>query len=221
MNIVKATLLSGLFGVLALCAATASADRTDKYEFTLQIPYAYGDDIDFGGGANVDVNSDAGFGFTMGYNYSEQLNLHGNFTWNSVSYDATRVLDDGDNTEEKFGGVLDTFSASVAGDYYFIDGPFTPFVNASLGWTYIDSNVASGRPESLCYWDPWWGYICDYYQPTYNSDSWSYGLGAGVRFDMNDHYFIRAGYYERWIDIDEAKGSPSTGILSLEFGFMY
>ena len=221
MNMKNTALFGGLAGVIALSASTAQAGRANTYEFTLQVPYAYEETIDFSGGARIKTNSDAGFGFSAGYNYSHNFNLRANFNWNSTSYEATRVIDAAEPTEETYGGVLDSFSATLAGDYYFGNGALQPFVSASLGWSTFDSNVASGPTEGVCWWDPWWGYICDYYQPTYNTDSWTYGVGAGLRFDISENLFLRGGYYERWIDLDNASGNPSIGTLALEFGFMY
>ncbi|WP_041523752.1 outer membrane protein [Gilvimarinus agarilyticus] len=221
MNSLKGTIVATMASVLALGSTVVNADRGNKYEFTLQVPYLYQETIDFDGGANVRVNSDAGFGFSAGFNYSDNLNLRGSFTWNSTSYNAERVLDDGNNTVENIGGVFDSFTANLMADYYFLDGPITPFINGNIGWTTVDSNIAAGPPNSVCWWDPWWGYICDYYQPTYGDDSFSYGIGAGVRFDISNQHFIRAGYYERWLDVDNAIDDPTFGTLSVEFGFMY
>ncbi|WP_339617319.1 outer membrane beta-barrel protein, partial [uncultured Gilvimarinus sp.] len=147
MIVIKGTVTAAVASVLALSSTMATADRGNKYEFSLQVPYLYDESIDFDGGASVKVNSDAGFGFSAGYNYSDNVNLRGSFTWNSTSYDAARVLDDGNNTVEPFGGVFDSFSASLVGDYYFLEGPFTPFVSANLGWTAVDSNIAAGPPN--------------------------------------------------------------------------
>lgn len=94
-------------------------------------------------------------------------------------------------------------------------------VSGQIGWTAVDSNIASGPPGSVCWWDAWWGYICDYYQPTYTADTFSYGVGAGIRFDINPRMFVRAGYQERWLDVDYVNSNPSLGTTVFELGFMY
>jgi opacity protein-like surface antigen len=220
MNMKKAALLGGLVSAITLSASSALADRSDSYEFTLQVPYTYAETIESSGGAQIETEADAGFGFSVGYNYSNNFNLHGNFTWNSTSYSATSIIDTPSPTTEAYGGVMDAFTASLTGDYYFGNGALQPFVSGSLGWSTINSNIAAGPVEGVCWWDPWWGYICDYYQPTYGTDSWTYGVGGGLRFDISDKLFLRGGYSERWIDLDNA-GNTSIGTLTVEFGFMY
>lgn len=212
------------YGVAALMMAAAlpaTADRAYKYEFSLQVPYLYGETVDFEGGASASIASDPGFGFTAGYNYSNHLNLKASLTWNDTRYDGRRVLDDGNGTTETISGVMDTFNFSAVADYYLFDGSFSPFVSGMIGWSAMDGNVAAGFPEEVCWWDPWWGYYCEYYQPTYGADSFSYGVGAGLRFDLSENHFIRAGYYERWLDIEYADSNPSLGSAIVEFGFMY
>jgi opacity protein-like surface antigen len=45
-----------------------------------------------------------------------------------------------------------------------------------------------------------------------------YGLGAGVRWDVNDAWSVRFGYDKRWID---AKGSPDLDQIKLGVTMMY
>lgn len=220
----KARIFKGVrwLGALALLISVPSwADRAGKYEFTFQVPYLYGETFEFEGDASASINSDPGFGFSAGYNYSDHLTFRGNFTWNDTGYNAERVLDDGANTRQPVSGVMDTFSASASLDYNLLRGAFTPFVNAGVGWAAVDSNIASGPPEGVCWWDPWWGYICNNYQPTYTADTFAYSLGAGLRLDLNQRMFLRLGYYERWLDLDRAQGTTSLGSTVFELGFMH
>ncbi len=210
-----------LVSFVCVLALPANADRIKKYEFSLQVSYLYGETIDFEGGAAADIASDPGFGFTAGYNYSNKLNLRASLTWNDTRYDGQRVIDDGNRTVETISSVMDTFSCNGVADYYFIEGRFTPFVSGMIGWTSIDSNIAAAYPEEVCWWGPWWGYVCDYYQPTYGGDSFSYGVGGGLRLDLSPNHFVCVGYYERWIDVDYAESDPALGTAIFEFGFMY
>lgn len=204
-----------------LCSSLAYADRADDFEFTLIIPYAYGEEVDFDGGASIDINDDPGFGFGFAYNYSDRFALRGDLTWNSVSYDAIRILDDGNFTRDRWGGDLDVFAMTFGGDFYLTTGKIAPFVNLNMGWANVDTNIADGPGSSYCWWDPWWGYMCSYYQSTYNKDSWFYGAGVGIRFDLSRNNFIRAGYYQRWMDFDNADSSNAFSGLRFEFGFSY
>ncbi len=202
---------------LISCQTVLAREEADV-EYSFIIPYLDGEVIEFDGGAEASIESDIGFGFGVSGFYSDQMAGRMDFLWNSSSYAATRVLDDGNQTEELFAGSFDSFSLLFGGDYYLTRSKLAPFVSANFGYTYIDSNIPANAPVSACWWDPWYGYICDSYIPTYAKDTWSYGVGAGIRFDVSDRHFIKFGYYEEWIDIDRAKGSPGIGVFKLEFG---
>ncbi len=214
-----------VFRLVALLAITmpslSYADRADKMEVGFFVPYVNGQDIDFNGGASADLNSDPGFGFTYAYNFSEKLAARMDISMNSISYDAVRVLDNDVRSTDGFSGSLDTFSARVGGDYYFIAGDISPYVNLNIGWNFVDSGVASGPPEAFCWWDPWLGYICDYYQPSYSEDNFMYGGALGVRYDISERHFLRLGYHIDFIDLDAASDTVDLDSFRFEFGFAY
>lgn len=209
--------LAGLF----MINDVARADRINDMEFSLFVPYLDSKTIDFEGGADAELTNDAGFGIGFGYHFTERLAGRADIFWNSTNYNATRVLDDGIGTRQKHGGRLDTASLAASVDYYLTESRFSPYISANLGWTSVDSNIAAGRPVDLCWWDPWWGYICGTSQPTYQEDYFFYGAGLGARFDISRSNFIRLGYYRRWFDTDESSGTPSFDSFRFEFGFSY
>jgi len=131
------------------------------------------------------------------------------------------VLDNAGQDEIGISGVMDTFNMAFNLDYYLTTGKVAPFITGGLGWGNVDSNIASGPPNTFCWWDPWWGYICGSDVPTYNEDSWFYSVGAGLRIDVGRNTFLRGSYLERWVDIDSADGSPSFATFLFEFGFTY
>ena len=111
---------------------------------------------------------------------------------------------------------LDMFSYEVKGVYHIIDGAFTPFVEASAGWTNMDSNIPDGPPTSGCWWDPWWGYICDSFYSTYSKTRFSYGGAVGFRFDTRGGAGIKASYGIKEIDTSNATESASFELWRLE-----
>ncbi len=218
---IKAYTASAAMIALIGISLPLNASRTGKLESSLIIPYFNDATFKFSGGAMAELNSDPGLGFGFGYNYTDQIAARLDITMNSISYTATRVLDDSGQTTESYGGSLDSFSMRFGGDYYFMRGNFSPFVNANIGYNYVDSGVVSGTPGTICWWDPWWGYICDYYVPTYSESSMTYGLGGGVRFDFARSSFVRLGYFVDYIDFDQSKGTENFDAFRFEFGFSY
>jgi hypothetical protein len=94
-------------------------------------------------------------------------------------------------------------------------------VTASAGWAWIDTNIATGPPQTGCWWDPWWGYICTTFQNTKSLDGFSYGLGVGARYDINDQFAVKAAYRMQWVDLSNASGTPDIDGFELTFGWKF
>jgi len=208
-----------LIGVLLLTLSGQSlARKVGDVEYTFILPYLESETLKFDGGSEAAIESDIGFGFGVSVFHSKQLAGRMDFTWNSSSYTGTRILDDANLTTERFGGRFDSFNMLFGGDYYLTPNDLAPFISGNFGYSYIDSNIPSGVPQTACWWDPWFGYVCDYVQPTFARDTWFYGVGAGLRLDLTDRNFIKLGYYEQYLDLDRLDGSPALGIFKLEIG---
>jgi hypothetical protein len=202
-------------------SSSTQARRVGSGEAIFILPYVQSQTIDFEGGAKADINSDPGIGFGFAYNYSSKLAGRVDFLWNNVSYDATRIIDDADRTEEIVSGRLDTFNLLLGGEYYFLENELSPFVAAGIGWNYIDTNIPSGPPSNVCWWDPFWGYICSGYRPTYGSNEFSYNFGLGLRVPVGRSNFLKVGYYTSYSDLNNSTSSTSIDTFRFEFGFSY
>jgi len=123
----------------------------------------------------------------------------------------------GDQPGESFTakGSLDTMSLMVDVAYNFLTGPLTPFVAGSVGWSWVDTNIANAPPSVGCWWHPWYGYICTSWQDTRTVDSLAYELGVGMRYDLNDTLAFDGAYKMRWADFDNAVSTPSFDSLQL------
>jgi len=123
------------------------------------------------------------------------------------------------DTPNSFDHELSKYSNHFNVTYNFLDGAITPFVIGGIGWTKMDSNIADGLPEVGCWWDPWWGYVCYEDWDTYSKTEFTYNLGLGVRWDINDSLFSRAAYSREFIDTDA--GSLDIDTLTLEIGMLF
>jgi hypothetical protein len=106
------------------------------------------------------------------------------------------------------------------GQYNILKGRVTPFLRASFGWTWVDSNIPSGPPVGGCWWDPWYGYICTSSQPTYASTDFAYGAAAGVRGEIGHAVYLEASYNVLWVDTNRA-GTQSMDGARVTFGWMF
>lgn len=194
-----------------------SGGRAGTWEFSLPFIYTDSATIDGGNGSSVEINEDWGWGFGFGYNFSDHFQLNGLLSFSSRSYDATVVQDDG--TTRRYSNYLDTSTISLNGVYYLLKGNITPFISGGIGWTYVDTNIATGPSSGTCWWDPWWGYVCDSYTPTRTEEDWSYNAGIGLRFDVTRHFSLQAGYNKMWIEIDNASGTPDFNVWRFDLLF--
>ena len=210
--------LAGLtLALLAGATAANAQSREGRWEFTLGVPYQLGGTTTYDGGTKVKTNSDFGFGMTVGYNTTENIDWSFGFKWAGIGYDADVVKDTGGTSH--ISGTYDAWGLSGNLLYHFGQGALTPFIGAGIGYTWIDTNVPNGIPSTGCWWDPWYGYICSTYYPTKTVDSFSYQAMLGVRYAFNPSTFLRLSYASQWMD--QPKGTPRFDVFGLEIGWMF
>jgi opacity protein-like surface antigen len=94
-------------------------------------------------------------------------------------------------------------------------------VTGGIGWSWVDTNIANEPPETGCWWDPWWGYVCTSFQDTRTLDGFTYQLGAGARWDITDTVAVHGSYRINWIEFDEAKSAPEFDGFQLSVGWKF
>jgi opacity protein-like surface antigen len=204
----------------AVCSAwslSAYADRDTGWEFGGELIYQDSQDIDGDNGSSASIDSDIGLALTFGYRFSERVELTMGLDWNNVDYTAELVSA---TLPISIGvdGELESFTPRVGVNFNFMEGPFTPYVNGTIGYTFIDTNIPNGPPQTSCWWDPWYGQICGTWQSTRSLEEFVYGAGLGVRYDVNDAWSVKFEYQKRWIDADS---SPDFDQLKLGISIMY
>jgi hypothetical protein len=203
--------------MLALGANNASAQstRAGTWDFGIFAMDQSSETLSGEQGSTLDIAGRLGWGITALYNANDHLAVGIDFGWNRPNYEATRIVENplGPNT---IGSKLDMFSYELKGVFHFIDGPLTPFVEASAGWTNMDSNIPDGPPTSGCWWDPWWGYVCDSFNSTYSKTRFSYGGAVGLRFDMPNGIGIKGSYGIKEIDTSNSTEGASFDVWKLE-----
>ncbi len=219
--------LAGFYLFLCFLSNTAFAsdimslsDRKDRWEVTFQTKYLESKSINFENGSDATINEEYNFGFGIGYNFDEHWAMGFDLSWGDAGYSGTRVFEDG-SPDEQVSGNMFTNSMLFNGTYNFSAKRFTPFIGAMAGWTFIDTNIASGPPETGCWWDPWWGYICADYLPTFTTTEFTYGANAGFRFDIKDNLFLRLTAAKTWLDYSRATNSTGFTNYRFDIGLMF
>jgi opacity protein-like surface antigen len=200
--------------------ALAQGNRANSWEWSFAVLYQESKSMGSTAGSSLNVDDDYGIGFNFGYNFTNHLTLGVDLDWLSPDYKAVLVDDSVSPARTTtIDHEFSQFNGRIKGTYSFLDGPFMPFVEAGIGWSYFDSNVLDGPPITGCYWHPWWGYICSNFYSTFSSTTFTYGAGLGFRYHFRGGSFLKASY-NVW-ELDDL-GNVSDSTISgarLEFGW--
>jgi opacity protein-like surface antigen len=201
-----------------LLPALASAQGfRNQYEWSIAAIYQNSESTGTVGGSSVDIDSDIGLGFSFNYLFNERFSLGADIEWLSPDYSATLIDDIGGTTtiNHKFS----QFNGRIKGTFNMLEGPFTPYLEAGFGWTFVDSNVASGPPITGCWWHPWWGYICENYYNTFHETSFSYGGALGLRYQLRGGMILKLSYNNYEIDGSGEAPSPTLNAARFEIAW--
>lgn len=204
-----------------LSAHAAESYRKGRWEIILSPQYTLAKNLGFDGGTTAKINDTFGFGFQIGYNLSNHWNLAGLFTWSQPDYQAVlQPVPGTPGPPRSISGSVQANTFAFVVTYNFLEGPLTPYVDANIGGTYVNTDIASGPPTTGCFWDPWYGSICGLVQPTKSDTFLTYAVGGGLRWDVNRYFFLRGGVRQQWIDLSYT-GTPGFTTFKLDVGFKF
>jgi len=210
-----------LISVVALLALTYSTDsharytkRAGKWESTFNFINSQSTNANGEGGSSIELDSDIGWGFSLGYNVNPHILINYEFSSITPRYDATFVKDDGSPTSIKH--EMNIYQSQFNVVYNLMAQNFTPFVQAGLGWSYLDSNKTNG--SGGCYPDYYWGWYC--YQDTYSDTRLSYNVAAGIRYELSNGMLFRASYKQSWVDLSHSD-ALELGTVNIEIGSIF
>ena len=210
-----------LVSALALSAtAVAQNDRSDMWEFGLIISDMSSEALSADMGSSIAIDGDTGFGLSVAYNISNRFAVGADFIWSSPKYTAV-LTPDGPGIPEVINHKMDLFTYTFTGTWNLLDGPLTPYLEANYGWTNIDSNIADQPPITGCWWDPWWGYVCDTFYSTYSKTRTSYGGAAGLRWDSGNGWTLKASYGFLEIDTSKATEKANMDVIRVDLAWLF
>jgi opacity protein-like surface antigen len=214
-----------LFAILLLgMSLTANAQRDNSGTWEWSISALYQDSKSMGSerGSSMKVDSAIGLGFNVGYYLTDHFSLGVDFDFLRPDYKATLVDDTVVPAETReINHELSQFNGRFKANYDFLSGPFRPFVEAGLGWSYFDSNVADGPPVTGCWWHPYWGYICSNYYRTFSDTVFTYGVGAGFKYRFVGNSFLKLSVNTWTLDGIGAAGDENLTGARLEYGWRF
>ena len=204
--------------VSAVAAPGNRGPRAGQVEYSAAAVHSFSDSFQGLSGSSLDLASRTGLQFGIDYFVSSKLSVGFDVTWVRPRFDATLVPDDGSPSVD-ISHRSTMFTGQFNGTYNFLESFITPYVEGGLGWTYFDSNISDSAPITGCWWDPWWGYICVADWKTYEISQFTYNLGAGVRWDINNMLFTKASYVREFISAENGSINLDTAVV--ELGLMF
>jgi opacity protein-like surface antigen len=204
---------------LSAFANAQSSNREPGWEVGMDVVYQDSTKIDFQGGSNISLEDDLGLSFTFGYRFNPYLETKFALDWADVDYRANLARPTGGSAFAT--GSMESFTPRFDVNLNLMDRAITPYVMAGVGYSFIDTNIPNGRPQTGCYWDPWYGNICTTYQSTKTTESFTYQAGAGLRVDFGSSGSLRLAYERHWIDLTYATGEAAVDQIKLGFIYRY
>jgi opacity protein-like surface antigen len=187
------------------------------WEFRIGPVFQESKNISFNGGSSADIDSTTGIKIGAGYYVTDQFIVGGNFSYGQSSFNGTVQSGTPGINAQIENGHTDFSTMMFDATYTFLPGALKPYGKVGLGWNWINTNIASGPPQTGCWWDPWWGYICSGYQPTHGASSFAYQVAAGVQFNFKRSFAVDLDYQYTWIDLHNTSSTPGFGAVELLF----
>lgn len=194
--------------------------RVKKWEFFIAPQMTNSKVLQFEGGAEADISKRSSIAFGFGYNINHNIELDMSFSSSNANYTGTIMPEDPANLPETGTYSLYTSSIKLGFTYNFLKNPFTPYVSANIGSTYIDSGVPTGDIVDGCWYYPYWGYVCGPVAQTYTSTEFNYGAALGLRYDFNRQVYIKGDVGKNYLDINSSN-TPDFTTYRFFLGFMF
>jgi len=218
MRLLKPLVAAAL--VLLAVPGMAQIDREESWEVGFTLLDLSSVDVRGANGSSLQVDDETGFGFSGAYNFTNRLAAGLDISFSDPAYVAT-LVPDGPGPSEFISAELGVDVIHFKGIFNILDTEVTPFVELGAGWTYVDSNIVEGYGGSVCWWDPWWGYICNSYYDTYTETQTSFSYAVGVRWDMNRDMVLRASWGVMDIDTSRALEDIEIDTIQLTFAWKF
>jgi opacity protein-like surface antigen len=217
---------TGLLAAALVAAGAAAAQAPEvrsrsirNYDVSIGATYIDSESTGFDGGTVVDNESATGFSFAFDYYFKDRWSVGATATGHTIDYVAD-VAAEGPLGQpgQRVVGELESTSLIGHTKRYFGDfDRLEPYASVGLGIVSVDTNIPEGPAVGVCWWHPWWGYVCDSVQPTRTTSEATMTLGFGVRVELGRRLFFDGSVGRQWIDFDTAN-RPGYSQLRLAIG---
>ena len=219
-------LLMRLFLAMLLATAAGGAlagPRGDTSEWSLNLFVVGSNHYAFEGGASARSDTGAGFGFSVARNLNDYFAVGVEGSLATFSYRASIAPGSGNGgAGYETRGDMESATLRVHATWNLLARPLTPFVTAAAGVIFLEPDFGAQPPADACWAYPWYGEVCGARAPTSTLARFSYGAGAGLRFDFpGERGFIRAFVGGEWIEMPEAPSTLGYVTVRADFGLRF
>lgn len=202
--------------LLALSAPAWAQTRAGTDEWSLGF-FAIGPrHYAFEGGATVRNDGGAGIALTVTHNLNDYFAFGLDASLSEFNYRATVSGSAGSFETD---GDMETGALRAHLTWNLLARPLTPFLTASAGVMFLDTNLNSDPPANACWVYPWYGEVCSDKAPKTALTRLTYAVGAGLRYELpRKQGFVRALVGAEWIDFREALSPVGYVLLRADFG---
>lgn len=209
--------------LIAFSGQTCAQSRAHTNEWSLDLFIVGPKHYLFEGGASARNDGGGGIGLTVAHNLNDYFAVGADATLSEFGYRASVAPGAGNAAAGlQSEGSLGTAALRAHLTWNLLARPVTPFLTAAAGVVFLDSNLDADPPANACWIYPWHGEVCSDKAPKSNLARFTYGFGAGMRFDLpRDLGFIRAMVGGEWILISEALSPVGYVQLRADFGLRF
>jgi opacity protein-like surface antigen len=190
--------------------------RGGKWDLTFQVTTNESKTYVGDQGSSFNLKGRTGFGLGAAYNFNEHLALGFDMNFTSPRYTAILQPQDPSEAAVFVDHRANIVTGQLKGTWNILKSSITPYIDAGAGFTFIDSNIVDSETPTFCWFDPWYGYVCN--TSSYSDTNFSYGGAAGIRWDTSNNLVLKVSVNTLVVDLPT---DPQINSVRFEIGARY
>lgn len=132
-------------------------------------------------------------GIGYGYNFNDHFNLNMDIFYGKSEIKANAL-------DESLKADTDMLGFDFNVDVNFLKNRITPMITGGFGWITFKGDV-----EGI----------------DFDETDFSYNVGGGIRWDISDHFLIKAVYRSLWTKLEDTDDSLRLDVIAFNIGYIF